>query len=116
MRIDVYHHFGDNGAVERKLDNVLALLQTLVTQGVTMSKELDDLTAQVAANTNLEQSAVTMIQGLAAQIAAAKNDPAAIQALSDQLNTSATALTNAITANTPAATSASRGGQSGQRP
>lgn len=65
---------------------------------------LDDLTAQVAANTSAEQSAVTLIQGLAQQIAAAVagGDSAALEALAGQLNSSAAALGAAITANTPA--------------
>lgn len=65
---------------------------------------LDDLQAQVQANTNLEQSAVTLIQGLAKQITDAvnSNDSSALQALAQQLNTSAAALGSAISANTPA--------------
>ena len=68
-----------------------------------MSAELDALAAQVEQNTTVEESAVTLIQGLAAQIAAAANDPAAIAALSAKLQSSATALAAAIAANTPAA-------------
>ena len=67
-----------------------------------MSAQLDALQAQVEQNTNLEASAVTLIEGLAAQIAAAANDPVQIAALSAKLQTSATALAAAITANTPA--------------
>jgi hypothetical protein len=66
---------------------------------------LDDLTAQVAQNTSVEASAVQLIQGLATQLQAAiaAGNPAALQALAQQLNTSATALAAAITANTPPA-------------
>ena len=64
------------------------------------------LQAQVAQNTTVEASAVTLIQGLAAQITAAGTDPAALAALTTSLNTSATALAAAITANTPAAPAA----------
>lgn len=72
-----------------------------------MSAELDALTGQVAQNTTVEASAVTLIQGLAAQIAAAGTDPAKLTALTTSLNTSATALAAAIAANTPAAPPAS---------
>ncbi len=65
--------------------------------------ELDALSAQVAQNTTVEESAVTLINGLAAQIASLKNDPAALQALADSLNKSATDLSAAVAANTPAA-------------
>jgi hypothetical protein len=65
--------------------------------------DLTTLTAQVTANTDVEASAVILINGLAAQLLAAKNDPVAIQALADKLNASAASLAAAITANTPAA-------------
>ena len=64
---------------------------------------LDDLTAQVTQNTTVEESAVTLIKGLAAQIAAAGTDPTKLAALQTQLNGSATDLADAIAANTPAA-------------
>lgn len=68
---------------------------------------LDDaiaaLTSQVQANTDAETSAVILIQGLAAQIAAVANDPAAVTALAAKLKTSADALAAAVVANTPAA-------------
>ena len=68
-----------------------------------MADDLANLQAQVQANTDVESSAITLIQGIAAQLAAAKNDPVRIQALSTQLKTSADALGAAIVANTPAA-------------
>ncbi len=64
---------------------------------------LDDLTAQVAANTSVEDSAVTLINNIAAALAAAGTDPTKLAALQTQLKTSADALAAAITANTPAA-------------
>ena len=64
---------------------------------------LDQLKAQVEANTTLEQSAVTLITGLAAQIVAAKDEPEKIQAIADELTASATSLSAALAANTPAA-------------
>jgi len=86
-------------ALEKKLDQILA----------NQKEELMDLTAltaQVTQNTTVEQSAITLIQGLAAQLVSNANDPAAIAALAAQLNTSATALAAAVTANTPAAPTA----------
>jgi hypothetical protein len=66
---------------------------------------LDDLAAQVEKNTNLESSAVALIQGIATQLQAAlqRNDNAAIVALTQQLATNADALAATISANTPAA-------------
>lgn len=65
--------------------------------------DLTALTAQVKANTDVEASAIVLLNGLSAQIAQLKNDPVALQALADQLKTSGSALADAITANTPAA-------------
>lgn len=64
---------------------------------------IDDLTTQVAANTTVIGSALTLIQGLAAALAAAGTDPAKLSALQTQLAASDTALAAAVAANTPAA-------------
>jgi hypothetical protein len=65
-------------------------------------QELDTLKASVAQTTTVEQSAIELLQGLSAQIASLKTDPAALQALSDSLSAKASELAAAITANTPA--------------
>ena len=64
---------------------------------------LSDLQAQVAQNTDAEQSAVTLIQGLADQLAkaVASDDTAALQQLSGQLSASVAPLAAAIVASTP---------------
>ncbi len=80
---------------------ILVLLKQLLTLEKTMSAELDALTLEVQATTTLEASAITMINGLAAQIASLKTDPVALQALSDQLTAKATDLAAAIASNTP---------------
>ena len=71
----------------------------------TVDAALAGLQSQVAENTSVEGSAVTLIQGIAAQlaalIAAGNNDPALVT-LTNNLNASATALAAAVTANTPA--------------
>jgi hypothetical protein len=68
-----------------------------------MSAEMDALTAAVARDVEVETSAITLINGLAAQIVALKNDPVALQALADSLTASSSQLADAVTANTPAA-------------
>jgi hypothetical protein len=72
-----------------------------------MSAEFDALTVQVKANEDAEASAVEMINGLAAKVAAlivnGTVDPAAVTALSTSLKASADALGAAVVANTPAA-------------
>lgn len=68
--------------------------------------DLSALTAAVTNETNVVASAITLIQGLASQIAANATDPVAISALASQLTSSASALATAIAANTPAAPAA----------
>lgn len=93
--------------IEAKLDRVLHELAFIVfsinvirKQELVMSKELDDLTAEVAADTAVESSAVTLIQGLAQQIKDAGTDPAKLSALTDQLTQSSNSLAAAVAANT----------------
>ena len=67
-----------------------------------------NLTAQVTQNTTVEGSAVTLLQGLSAQLATAiaasnNDDSAALPALQASLAASQAALSAAIVANTPAA-------------
>lgn len=94
-------------AVLSRLDRILAQQQALMNELLTKEKNvmaaLDDLAAQVRANTNLEQSAITLITGIAQQLADAvsADDSEAITALSEQLKASATSLADAIAANTP---------------
>ena len=101
MRVDVYHHFVQSETTNKKLDRILDILGAVQEKEEIMSKELDALTAQVKANTDVEASAVILIQGLAAQIAEAKDDPVKIQALADSLKGSADTLAAAVSANTP---------------
>lgn len=68
-----------------------------------MTAEFDALTAEVARNTTEDQSVIALVNGLADQIAALKDDPAALQALADQLRASNDAVAAAIAANTPSA-------------
>lgn len=85
---------------DRKQD---ALLAAIVAQGELMSQEMDTLEAQVAQTLTVEQSAITLIQGIADKLADAAGDRAKSLALAGQLKTSADALAAAVTANTPAA-------------
>ena len=68
-----------------------------------MSKELDELTKQVAANRDVTQSAITLIAGIKARLDEAGTDPAKLQALRDDLAAQDQALAEAVAANTPAA-------------
>lgn len=93
--------------ISLKLDQIVQLLgnleHLLLLQGKELMSALDDLTTQVAANTSVEQSAITLIQGIAAQLAAAGQDPIKLAALTGSLKTSADSLAAAVAANTPVA-------------
>lgn len=80
-----------------------AMLGLLIKGDIIMSKELDDLTAQVKSNSDLLDSATALINGIADRIAAAGTDPAALQALTDELKAKDATLAAAVTANTPSA-------------
>jgi len=87
-----------------RLDFLITSTSIIVQQENKEMAALDDLKAQVAANTALEASAITLIQGLAQQLkdAIAAGDPAALTALANELSASAASLADAITENTPA--------------
>lgn len=68
-----------------------------------MTQQLDNMTAEVTNAVTVEQSAIVLIQSIAAQLEAAKDDPVKIQALADSLKSNDDALAAAVAANTPAA-------------
>ena len=70
-----------------------------------MSAELQELTAKVAANSVVIDSAVELLNGLKERLdaAIASGDPAALAALSASLGTDTQELADAVAANTPAA-------------
>jgi len=76
------------------------LLKQILTEEKIMKAEIDALTAQVKANTDAEQSAVLLINGIADRITAAAGDPKQVKALTEQLKASATTLAAAVAANT----------------
>ncbi len=95
----------DIAQLNAKLDIIIAMLQK---QETTMAIDLTKLTTEVAANTSVTKSVVTLVNNLAAQIAAIppSNDPttqAALDALVQTLNNNDTTIASAVTANTPAA-------------
>lgn len=103
MDINVHHyvHWLDAPG-QRALARIEAKLDQIITQGEVTMADLTALTAEVTRNTEVDQSAITLLNGLAAQIESLKTDPAALQALADQLKNSSDQLAAAVTANTPA--------------
>jgi hypothetical protein len=90
---------GEIAAIARLEGKLDQLLQQENQENMTLT----DLKAKVQKNTDVASSAVTLINGLAEQLRTLANDPAAIQALADQLDSTDSSLAAAITANTPAA-------------
>ncbi len=78
------------------------LYDVLEQMEVRIMATLDELKAQVAENTSVVNSVLTFIDGITAQLQAAQNDPAAIQALIDELKNSDVAMAKAVAANTSA--------------
>jgi hypothetical protein len=101
MSIDINVYL--NGKPDQRLDTIIGLLTTLLAKENTIMKELDDLATQVAQNTEVEASAVQLIQNIADKLAAAGTDPVKLAALKEQLTNSASALAAAVAANTVAA-------------
>ena len=90
--------------VFKKLKKLGHILQYILEELEKMTVQLDTLTVKVAETLEVEQSAIVLIQGLAAQLADIKDDPAAIQALADQLDAKADELAVAIANFTPPVT------------
>lgn len=97
------HHYIHSTTADAKLDDILSRLRALQGEGRTMSKELDDLRAEVERDRTVDESAITLLNGLSAQIAAQKDDPVALAKLAEDLKGQSDALAAAVAANTPAA-------------
>jgi outer membrane murein-binding lipoprotein Lpp len=95
----------DENRLNCKIDVLAAKITQLENK---VMAEIDDLKAAVANDTTVEQSAITLINGFAAMLAAAlaSNDTdlrAAVEDVANTVNTNATALASAVSAGTPPA-------------
>ncbi len=79
------------------------MLLELQTQGRKIMATLADVQAAVTAEDTVIDSAVALIQGLAAQVAALQPNQAAIDALAADIKAKSDSLAAAVAANTPAA-------------
>lgn len=102
-----YHHLVQNPEVIRLLKTLYSKDDLILRKLETIMSTLDDLQAAVAAEDTVIDSAITLIQGIPALIAAAGTDSAKLQALSADITAKSQALAAAITANTPAASTPS---------
>ena len=110
--INLYHHFVPDTQVQSALDALSKKLDLIITNGQKLESRImaaiDDLQAAVAAEDTVIDSAVALIQGIPALIAAAGVDPAKLAALQTDIAAHATTLAAAVAANTPAAPAAAK--------
>jgi hypothetical protein len=89
--------------VERKIDLIIQMLSESKEREKKMATDLSALQAEVTRNGEVDQSAIVLLNGLAAKIEELKADPVALQAFADSLKGSSDQLAAAVVANTPAA-------------
>jgi len=102
----VEHHHYFKSHLNIRLDAgewLTGVLHKITEQQSKIMALLDDLTAQVTRNADVEKSAVLLLQGLKQKLDEAGTDPSKLKALSDQLAATDDDLAAAIVANTPAA-------------
>jgi hypothetical protein len=82
--------------IEHKLNKLLQKVNILMAT-------IQDVVTEVAAETTVNQSIVTLLDGIAAQLTAANNsgNPAAVDAVIASMQSNSKILTDAILANTP---------------
>jgi len=96
-------HLRPDPEVLRRLTEIENKVDLMLDRQETIMSALDDLQAAVAAEDTVIDSAITLINGIPALIAAAGTDPAKLAALQTDITTKSKALADAVAANTPAA-------------
>lgn len=86
-----------------QIAEILSVVNRIEGKVDTVATDLSALTAKVEENASVDQAAIELLNGLKAKLdeAIASDDPAAVQALADQLGSSSAALAAAVAANTP---------------
>lgn len=102
MQIHIFHHFKPDPEVLERLEDISLKLNLIIGNQETEMAALDDLQAAVTAEDTVIDSAITLIQGIPALIAAAGVDPAKLAALQSDITAKSAALANAVQLNTPA--------------
>ncbi len=95
--------FGFSFVETARLDRIESKLNKLTEGQSKIMATLADVQAAVQAEDTVIDSAVALIQGLAAQVAALAPDQAAIDALAADIKNKSDALAAAVAAGTPAA-------------
>ena len=100
--IHIHVHI-DLDLITDKLDHIQSVVNHINEKENQIMADLSGLQASVANEVTVEQSAITLLQGLSAELAAAGTDPQALADLQAQIDSSSSALAAAVSANTPAA-------------
>ena len=101
--VEIHVHAELPASATDKLDQILALVQQIAKQEITIMADLSALEAEVTREHDVVASAVTLLQGLKAALDAAGTDPVKLEALRASLASDTDALAAAVVANTPAA-------------
>lgn len=88
--------------LERKLDLLVAASGVILNMEEQQMTDLSQITAEVQQNGDVIESAKALLGSLAQQVRDLSTDPAALQALADQLDAQSNDLASAVAANTPA--------------
>ena len=90
---------------DARLDAMLALLAELTTEGRKIMATLSDISLAIQRQTTVEQSVVALLRQLSTQLhdAIEAEDPAAVQAVVDMIDSNTKTLSDAVFANTPLA-------------
>lgn len=100
---DTHIHVTVHVPPDPRLDDIIRLLNRIDRKENRIMADLTALTTEVSENADAVDSAVVLIGGLAQQIRDLATDPAALQALADELDSKTNELSAAVAANTPAA-------------
>ena len=101
MDFESLHHLLRD--VEQKVDGLNRKLDIIIEKENRIMATLADVQAAVTAEDTVVDSAVALLQGLAAQVAALAPNQAAINALAADITAKTAGLSQAVVANTPAA-------------
>ena len=72
---------------------------------MSVTAEIEVIRLDVEKSTTVKQSVTTLLNGIAAQILEAKDDPVRAKVLADSIKSTAAALTLAVASNTPSVSS-----------
>lgn len=100
FRVDHYHHFPDFDEALVRMKRIETLI--VKNQEKIMGK-MEDLEAAVERNTSVDDSVVTLLNGIAQQLRDAQGDPAKIDAVIAKLDANTQKMSDAVIANTPSA-------------